>query len=97
MIISNQQVRKILGLPTVQARSAGSGVVAVDNLLQSSTPSAEMRLAREQIFQTDDIRFGKVGELKKQIREGGYQISSDQIATKMLSRSLVDVVVAKYL
>lgn len=93
MIISNSQVQSILRLQinsyqknnTVEAVSASKA-----DSLELSSRAKEMKLAKEMILKSPEIRADKVNELKMQIREGKYQVSASDIAEKIIDRSLVD-------
>jgi len=100
MIISNKQVQSILQLDQVSAakKKAMSHEVAsakkTDSLVLSEQ-AHELNFVKEQVLKSPEVRTDKIGELKKQIREGNYQISGDEIATKMIGRSLADELVGR--
>jgi flagellar biosynthesis anti-sigma factor FlgM len=95
MIISNQQVNSIIKAYNITATkknptilSAGS-VQRGDSLLLS--PEArELNKIRNKIDATPEIRSGLVQEIKTAIEKGEYQVSSEEVAHRMLVRSLVD-------
>lgn len=93
MIISSQQVKSILQLQALSPKKTAyqsSYSTMRNDSLELSTHAKELRLAREQVLKSPEIRADKIGELKKQIQEGTYQVSATDIAVKMISRSLVD-------
>jgi flagellar biosynthesis anti-sigma factor FlgM len=58
--------------------------------LELSIGAQEMKLAKEMVLKSPDVRADKINGLKKQIQAGMYQVSSEEIASKMVERSLVD-------
>lgn len=94
MIISSSQVQNILKLQMNAYRQSGLQVEEVsaskgDTLVLSNT-AQDMKLAGEVILKSPDVRADKVNKLKSQIAAGDYQISSSEIASKLVDRSLVD-------
>lgn len=95
MIISNKQVQSILQLDQVSAgkKKAGTQEAAstkkTDSLVLSEQ-AQELNFAKDQVLKSPEVRVDKIGELKKQIQEGNYQVSGDEIASKMIGRSLAD-------
>jgi negative regulator of flagellin synthesis FlgM len=95
MIISNKQVQSILQLDQV---SAGKKKVAAQDAASTkktdslvlSEKAQELNFTKDQVLKSPEVRVDRIGELKKQIQEGNYQISGDQIASKMIGRSLAD-------
>lgn len=94
MIISSSQVQSLLKLQATSYKKSNP-VTSVSGLktdtLELSDRAKEMQLAKEITLKSADIRADKVNELKKQIKEGKYQVSAADIADKMIDRSLVDV------
>lgn len=95
MIISNKQVQSILQLDQVSAARKKamthetSGTRKTDSLVLSEE-AHELNFVKEQVLKSPEVRTDKIGELKKQIQEGSYQVSGDEIASKMIGRSLAD-------
>ena len=95
MIISNKQIQSILQLDRVSAprkKAAPSETQSVkrsDSLVLSER-AQELNFVKEQVLKSPDVRADKISELKNQIQEGSYQISSDDIAQKIIERSLAD-------
>ncbi len=95
MIISNKQVQNILQLERInslkkkaalkETASAGKN----DSLVLSGR-AQELNFAKEQVLKSPEVRADKILELKKQIEEGNYQVTGNDIAAKMIGRSLVD-------
>ncbi|NLW47347.1 MAG: flagellar biosynthesis anti-sigma factor FlgM [Firmicutes bacterium] len=95
MIISNKQVQNILQLErlnslkkkTALKESAASG--KNDSLVLSGQAQV-LNFAKEQVLKSPEVRADKILELKKQIELGNYQVSGNDIASKIIGRSLVD-------
>lgn len=94
MIISAGQVQSLLKLQ-LNSYKKNTPVTSVSGLkadsLELSNRAKEMQLAKEITLKSPDVRADKISELKKQIKEGKYQVSAADIADKMIDRSLVDV------
>ena len=58
-----------------------------------STTAREIQKAREVLDATPEIRDDKVGQFKREIEAGTYDIRGDKIAEKMLRESLIDAFV----
>lgn len=96
MLISAQEVRTVLKVYGVQQAQGGSATtrtaspaLPADKVFLSKT-SKEMQLIRERVEQAPTIREEKVSALKKAIKTGTYNLTGEEIAEKMISRSLVD-------
>lgn len=87
MIISNKQVQSILSLNQVTgAKKKGSisnttSVNTADTLVLSDRAQG-LQFAKEQVLKSPEVRAERITELKKQIQNGTYQISSSDIAQK---------------
>ena len=71
---------------------AANSVVPEDKVSLSST-ARDIQLAEKVIEKLPDIREEKVQALKDQIATGKYNVSGEKIAEKMMSESLLDIVV----
>ncbi|TCL64805.1 FlgM family anti-sigma-28 factor [Hydrogenispora ethanolica] len=95
MIISNKQVQTVLQLNSCYhysrriAFADNSSMPRADVLLLSNKVQ-ELNLIKEQVLKSPDIRADKVSELKELIQDGRYHVTGDEIAQKMINRSLVD-------
>ncbi len=100
MIISNKQVQSILSMDQVTG-SKKKGNVANSNStnkadsLVLSDRAQGLQFATEQVLKSPEVRAEKITELKKQIQDGTYQVSSSDIAQKMVGRSLVDEIAGR--
>lgn len=92
MIISTSQVQTVLKLQRAYKNNCKVETVSTPKAdsLQLSNRAQEMKMAKEMVLKSPDLRADKVNELKKQIQAGKYQVSSEEIASKMVDRSLVD-------
>lgn len=96
MIISNKQVQNILQLERVDSLKkktttlGGTATTGKNDSLVLSGQAQELNFAKEQALKSPEVRADKILELKTQIEEGNYQVSGNEIAAKMIGRSLVD-------
>lgn len=89
MIISNKQVKQVLesygkgkGTPSSEPRHPVPG--------KGSKDEAPIREARKVIGDAPEVREDRIKELKESIKKGDYDRSGEEIANKMIARSLVD-------
>ena len=104
MKISNGNVGKILQSYTQQienkkggkAKSPDEKDVKIGNAMQKSdsvtfsSRSDEIRKAKELYKELPDVRQELVNELKDKIRSGEYEVSSKELADKIMHRAIVD-------
>jgi negative regulator of flagellin synthesis FlgM len=100
MIISNKQLQSILQLNQITAtRKKGdypdSASVNKNDSLVLSSRAQELQFVKEQVLKSPEVRAERISELKKRIQEGSYQVPSQDIALKMISRSLVDEIAGR--
>ncbi|NLY91501.1 MAG: flagellar biosynthesis anti-sigma factor FlgM [Firmicutes bacterium] len=98
MIISNQQVNSIIKAYHVTANQKSRAPQSTESIrrgdsLLLSPEARELHLIQSNIAQTPDVRSDLVANLKEAIDKGEYQVSSEQVAHRMLVRSLVDRIV----
>lgn len=62
-----------------------------DSIVNISQASKEVRLAREVIGPTPDIREDKVAEFKAKIESGNYRIDHQAVADKLVDAFLDDI------
>jgi negative regulator of flagellin synthesis FlgM len=62
-----------------------------DAIVNISQTSKEVRLAREIIGSTPDIREDKVAELKEKIEYGDYRVNNQAVADKLVDAFLNDI------
>lgn len=58
--------------------------------LSISTGAKELQKAKKALDDQPQVRREKVESLKKQIKTGNYNVSGEEVAEKMLSRTIVD-------
>lgn len=95
MIISSQQVKSIIQLNRAtygaKRRTAEAGFSSKSlDTFELSGRAQELQQAKDQVLKSSDSRADRITELKNQIREGTYQVSSGDIAQKMLGRFVAD-------
>jgi negative regulator of flagellin synthesis FlgM len=104
MKISNNNVEKLLQSYTRQvenkknskAKSSDSKDFRAANITQRtdsvtiSSRSDEVRKAKELYNELPDVRRELVSELKEKIRSGEYEVSSKDLADKIMHRAIVD-------
>ncbi|HHT49382.1 MAG TPA: flagellar biosynthesis anti-sigma factor FlgM [Firmicutes bacterium] len=98
MIISNQQVNSIIKAYDVTAKQKNRAVQPSESIrrgdsLLLSPEAREMQLIQSNIAQTPEVRSDLVDKLKESIAKGEYKVTSEQVAHRMLVRSLVDRIV----
>jgi negative regulator of flagellin synthesis FlgM len=100
MQISNQQVQSILknyGINGAKKIGLSSPVYAParQDKLELSPEAQEMNSVRQKIASLPDVRADRVNELKAQVQKGNYQVDSQDVAQKILERSLADRIIGK--
>jgi len=60
--------------------------------VELSARSKEMQKIYEVLQTTPELRAEKVASLKKQIKEGTYEVESEAIADKMIKESILDLI-----
>ncbi|MEN6351334.1 MAG: flagellar biosynthesis anti-sigma factor FlgM [Syntrophomonas sp.] len=94
MIISKTQLQNVLkifdkGTAKVDRTQASKAIAKKDQLAISQESKVRQRIMQA-VKQEDDIRIDKVDELKERISSGTYTLSDDEVAEKMIERSIVD-------
>lgn len=100
VIISSQQVKSIIQLNQVgyfkkKAYTADTTSALKSDTFVMSSRAQDLQFAKEQVLKSPDVNADKINRLKKQLQEGQYQVSGQDVAQKMLSRSLVDELVRR--
>ena len=95
MIISNKQVQNILQLEWINSLKKKealkeSNAVRKNDSLVLSGQAQELNFAKEQALKSPAVRADKIRDLKRKIDEGNYRVSGNDIAAKIIGRSLVD-------
>lgn len=98
MNISSKQIQQILRIFQMQARTEkvakpqAAGRTMTADKVSLSKESKEMQAIRQRIQGASEVREELVAELRKAVREGRYEVSGEQVAEKMLGRSLADMI-----
>lgn len=87
LIISNNQVKQVL---ESYGKSRSKGKRSKVRRPAGDKPVAPIQAARQVIGSVPEVREDRIKELKESIRAGQYDRSGEDIAKKMISRSLVD-------
>ncbi|HYH03244.1 MAG TPA: flagellar biosynthesis anti-sigma factor FlgM [Bacillota bacterium] len=93
MIVSGQQVERLLKVQQTTYVKKRMDRIATGNktdIFELSNYAQELKTATDLVLKSTEVRADKIDELKKQIKNGTYQISGTDIAAKMIDRSLVD-------
>jgi len=77
---------------TGQEKQIGNGAV-VEEKVTLSPAAQEIQRAEKAVRALPDVREEKVQEVKRQIEAGEYEVKGDAIAEKMLTETLIDVMV----
>lgn len=98
MIISNQQVNSIIKAYNVASGQKNRTMPPTESIrrgdsLLLSPEARELNLIRNKLSQAPEIRSELVEKIKDSIDKGEYQVSSEQVAHRMLVRSLVDRII----
>lgn len=100
MIISNSQVQTMLAQYLKQnadfppAKKGESGKTGRDDCKNSvSYDVRAYSAAKEIIRDLPDIREERLANIQKQVKSGTYEITDEEVAEKMIGRSLVDKLV----
>ncbi len=98
MIISNQQVKSIIKAYNVATSQKNRTVLSTESVRRGDSllllPEAkELNKIRNNIAQLPEVRSELVEKIRDSIAKGEYQVSSEQVAHRMLVRSLVDRIV----
>ncbi|MDT3699090.1 MAG: flagellar biosynthesis anti-sigma factor FlgM [Thermincola sp.] len=101
MIISNNQIQTLLAQYLKQENKVSSlkngdtaNKSAGDKITKSV--SADVRAysaAKEVIRELPDIRADRLADIQKRVNSGTYGITDEEVAEKMIGRSLVDKLV----
>ncbi|HHT06299.1 MAG TPA: flagellar biosynthesis anti-sigma factor FlgM [Hydrogenispora sp.] len=98
MLISNQQVNSVIKAYEVAGKQKNRTIQSTESVrrgdsLLLSPEARELHLIQKNIAQTPEVRSDLVADLKETIAKGEYKVTSEQVAQRMLVRSLVDRIV----
>lgn len=80
---------KVNSMPEKQATDS----VLPEEKVSLSSAARDIQQAEKAIEELPDVREEKVRELRDQIETGRYDVSGEKIAGKMISESILDIVV----
>jgi negative regulator of flagellin synthesis FlgM len=86
----NQQAKPGLAEKNQAPATNGASFAPVDRV-ELSTSSRLIQKIQEAAQAAPDVRAEKVAALKKQVENGTYQVSSEDIAGKMLKNFLLEI------
>jgi len=88
-----QQYQRAENTAPVADKQAGSNSAAVkpEEKVDLSTRAREIQQAKVEVSKAPDVREAKVQEIKSQVEQGTYNVSGEQIASKMVGESIVDL------
>lgn len=100
MIISNNQVQSLLAQYLKQdakanpAKKEAPAKAGQENKEKSVTEDVRAySAAKEMIRELPDIREDRLADIQKHVKLGTYEITDEEVAEKMIGRSLVDKLV----
>lgn len=96
MIISRHQIGKVLAACADQLRlerterGRPTGPAVGKDRVTLSDRATEVALAREVLKDVPEVRHERVQELRKLVSEGKYRVSAEEIAEKIIGRTVAD-------
>lgn len=99
--ISSEQVRKVLqsyvreveNRKSAKTKSSGKnseGVKVKSDSLVITARSEEVKKAKEAYEKLPEVRKGLVDELRDKVKSGEYNVTSKEVADKIIHRAVVD-------
>jgi negative regulator of flagellin synthesis FlgM len=58
-----------------------------------SSKAKDIQQIKQIIEETPDVRMDKIQELKQQIETGNYKVDAEKVAEKLVTESLIDLIV----
>jgi len=100
MIISNNQIRSLIAMYANQdkkeAQSPGKGLKKFNEEAYQISVSSDAQAymtAKEVISTLPEIREDRLANIRKQVQSGTYEVTDEEVAEKMIGRTLVDKLV----
>jgi len=90
-LIQQYQRNDNVSASTSNEKLAGAAAVKPEEKVNLSTMAREIHQAKVEVSKIPDVRAEKVQEIKTQVEKGTYNISGEQIASKMVGESLIDL------
>ncbi len=69
---------------SVAKKIAKPAATVSNDKLEISNAGKEYQVASKAVTGADDVRMDRVNELKKQVKNGTYQVTMDDLANKLL-------------
>jgi len=101
MIISNNQIKSLINLYLKQDKNFVSAkneeinqrLKPEEYKLAVSRDAHAITAAKEFIRELPEVREDRLAQIQKQVKSGTYEVTDEQVAEKMIGRSLVDKLV----
>ncbi|MBU7006417.1 flagellar biosynthesis anti-sigma factor FlgM [Phosphitispora fastidiosa] len=100
MIISNSQIRSLIAMYANQdkkeAQSPGKGLKKFNEEAYQISVSSDAQAymtAKEAISTLPEIREDRLANIRKLVQSGTYEVTDEEVAEKMIGRTLVDKLV----
>ncbi len=100
MIISNSQIRSLIAMYANQdkkeVQSPEKGIKKFNEEAYQISVSHDAQAymtAKKAISTLPDVREDRLANIKKQVQSGTYEVTDEEVAEKMIGRSLVDKLV----
>ena len=98
MIISNNQIRSLIAQYTDQGKKeitspkneANKGLKEEAYQISVSNDAQAYLTAKKAISVLPDIREDRLANIRKMVQAGTYEVNDEEVAEKMIGRSLVD-------
>lgn len=101
MMVSSQQVNDVLNLQKIKTNKVNGGYIdaykaerkPINDAITLSVTSKMQSVAYQALQNASDVRFDKIAPLRERIAAGAFDVTSEQIAQKMVDRLLIDEIV----
>ncbi len=94
MLISSSQVQNAIKAygkeARIRSKNKKTEPLVTKEKLELAKSKKDMQAIRKKVEQTPEIRDERIANIVDAVKEGKYSVSGDEIAKKMLERSLVD-------
>ncbi|SJZ44325.1 flagellar biosynthesis anti-sigma factor FlgM [Selenihalanaerobacter shriftii] len=93
MKISNEQLSRVLKVYNKDKKTNSASEINRKNKgdkLSLSNKAKEMQVAKQALEKEPVVRQEKVDSLKQAIKTGNYDVSGEEVAEKMLARTIID-------
>lgn len=97
MKINNNHLEKILGVYKKQGiqgskagKTAGSASRGKADKIELSAEAKDFQIALKALAQVPDIRESKVADIKTRLKTGKYNVSAEEVASKIIDSLFID-------